>query len=289
MHTMAKRAYYGRSVLERKLRAIDETDSLLAFVIALATDRYPTGKESLENIYKAQAAKAEIAAMRTMIRGDIVMKTIELANFLGATSYEFEIDTTLPLIARKGLNVFILSIAGDSFTVLREIDANIAMMQAKVKFESSALYPEFGISVNHMQSLSTMMPNQFSVMGMVSIPIAPWSRTEADAMTAGVDREIESLRLKRLAAIREQMVSEAMFAEQRQSLRLQLDEIDSTVLPAYWNVFTTALDAYRQNAGDLSRVIDAWQMVRMATMNRLDVLQSLINADISYEDATAKD
>jgi cobalt-zinc-cadmium efflux system outer membrane protein len=285
LHTMAKRAYYGRAVLERKLRAIAETDSLLSFVIATATERYPSGKEAIENIYKAKAAKAELGAMRTMIRSDIYMKNVELLNLLNLGYTEFEIDTVLPAIKNTDLNVYMLSaVDADSFPSVRAIDASIRMMQAKREYEHSALYPEFGVSVNHMQALNAMMPNQFSVMGMVSIPIAPWSRTETDAMTGGIDQEIESMRQKRLAVIREQETNERIYASQRQAIRSQLNDIDEKVLPEYRRSFEAALGSYAQNAGDLFRVVDAWQMLRMAEMNRLEVLQSLVNAEILYEE-----
>lgn len=284
MHTMAKRAYYGRSVLERKLRAIDETDSLLAFVIALATDRYPTGKESLENIYKAQAARAELSSMRTMTTADIGMNNAELRNFLGAAAGAFQIDSTLPVSAVSADRM-----VADSIPEVRSIDAEITMMRSRRDVERSALYPEFGVSVNHMQALNSMMPNQFSVMGMVSLPIAPWSRTEADAMSAGVDREIESMQLKRDATIRERAAKSEMLRAQVDGSRTQLENITSVVLPAYKRSFDASLRAYEQNAGDLFRVIDAWQMLRMTEMNRLDLLKSLINAQISYEDAVSND
>src|SRR3546814_10247849 len=58
---------------------------------------------------------------------------------------------------------------------LLRMDRTIESMRLGVELERMERKPSFSLRFEHMLPYGGMMPNTYTVMGMISIPIAPWS------------------------------------------------------------------------------------------------------------------
>lgn len=75
---------------------------------------------------------------------------------------------------------------------IKQFDASLGLIKLQQQIEKSRRLPDFGISLSHMQSLGEM-PNQYSVMGMISIPIVPWASKEYKSNIKGLDNTVNSI------------------------------------------------------------------------------------------------
>ena len=149
-----------------------QTDSLLNYIVQVAQNRFTFNKEKLNNIYKSQADLFELRNMEAMLVGDMKMKNIELNTLMNIDkSYEFDVDTSF-ISYDYELQLIDTFLITTSRSDIKQFDANIGLLKFQQQYEKSKRLPDFGISLSHMQSLG-MMPNQYSAMGMMTIPIAP--------------------------------------------------------------------------------------------------------------------
>ena len=146
--------------------------------------------------------------------------------------------------------------------------------------------PDFGLRVSHMNMLG--MPNQFSVMGMITIPIVPWSskmyKTEVQSMTYEIDAmnfEKENMKLMAVRMINEKL---AMLKYERQ----QFDNYQKDIIPLYKKSMEANLLAYKQNTGNFFVLLDAWEMLFMKQLEQLDKLMLLLRLQTEYEYETER-
>ncbi|MDB5151877.1 MAG: Outer rane efflux protein, partial [Mucilaginibacter sp.] len=74
----AKQYYYERGVLEKKLTLLQNTQSLLEYMLKDANIRLTYGKEKLPNIYKAKADLYQLDNTREQLNNEISQKNIML-------------------------------------------------------------------------------------------------------------------------------------------------------------------------------------------------------------------
>ena len=67
------------------------------------------------------------------------------------------------------------------------------------------------------------------------------------------------------------------------SAKKQLANYKENIIPAYINSYQAAMLSYEQNTEDLFLVLDGLKMYRMAKMNELDRLNTLLNLQVNYE------
>jgi outer membrane protein, heavy metal efflux system len=271
--------YYRRVTAERKLFILQESIVILDMLIATAEARYAVNQADLSTIFKAKARRAELANMETMLRAQIAESNIGINTLMNRDlSTPFRVDTAIRL--RNIAN----SPAFDSLqkrSDLLAVDASIYAMRQEQAAMRAGLGPDFGVRVAHMQMLG--MPNQFSVMGMMVIPIAPWSsgmyRSEIRAMDYRIgDMELEKQNM--------QLMARRMAAEKLVMLRSetqQLRNYDSLIVPAYRDNYDAALLAYRNNTGSFFVLLDAWDMLLMKKLEAADQLYKVLLLQTQYE------
>src|SRR5690606_29410056 len=69
----------------------------------------------------------------------------------------------------------------------------IHSMALEQKVMNVGTRPEFGVRAEHMQMFG--MPNQWSVMGMMTIPIVPWSSKMYTSEAKSIGYQIQSMEL----------------------------------------------------------------------------------------------
>lgn len=282
MFAMAKQNYFEWMVLQKKYNVLLQTDSLLNYMVEVAQLRYKYNKEKLSNIYKAQADLFELRNMETMLLSDMKMKNVELNTLMNLDkSTVFEVDTNILLRNYELLLTDTLAIVA-SRSDIKQFDANITLLQSQQQYEKSKRLPDFGVSYTHMQSLNGM-PNQFSAMGTVTIPIAPWSSKEYKSSIKGLDNAANAITYQKQALINETVGMIASQQTQMQAAKKQLKNFDENIIPSYYKSYQASMIAYQQNTEDLFVVLDGLKMYRMAQMNSLEQLNVLLKLQVDYE------
>ncbi len=282
MFAMAKQNYYDWIVLEMKYDLLLQTDSLLNNIIKVAEIRYTYSQEKLNTIYKAQADLFELRNMEIMLLSEIKMKNIELNTLMNIDkSFVFEIDTTIKSHDYELQFIETLPLS-DYRSDLKQYDAKIELLRLEQEYEKSKRLPDFGISVSHMESLG-MMPNQYSVMGMVTIPIVPWAAKEFKYNIQGLSNTANAISLEKQSLINETSGMIASLQAQIKFAKQQLSNYTNNITPAYYKSYQASLTAYEQNTEDLFIVLDGLRMYRMAKMSELDQLNTLLKLQVLYE------
>lgn len=282
MFSMAKQNYYEWLVLKKKYDVLIQTDSLLNYILQVAKLRYTYNKEKLNNIYKAQADLFELRNMETMLFSEMKMKNVELNTLMNTDkTFSFEIDTTL-ISKSYELQPTDTSLISSSRSDIKQFDESIGLVKLQQQYEKSKRLPDFGISVSHMQSLGTM-PSSFAAMGMVTIPIAPWASKEYKSNLKGLHNTSNAINFQKQSLLNETAGMIASVQTQIKSSKLQLANYSVNIIPTYLKSYKASLFAYEQNTEDLFVVLDGLKMYRMASMDALDQLNTLLKLQTDYE------
>lgn len=279
LRAQARVYYYSRFIAEKKLAILRENISILDLLIASAEEKYAVNQAELSTIFKAKARRAELANMEIMLVAQITESNIGLNTLMNRdVSSPFTIDTVIRLRNISDTIVF------DSLLNRSDIlamDANIYSMRQEQSAMKTELAPDFGVRFAHMQMLG--MPNQFSVMGMMTIPIAPWSSGMYRSGVRAMDFEIRDMELQKQNM---QLMARQMAAERLAMLRyetMQLNNYDSLIIPAYQDNYDAALLAYKNNTASFYVLLDAWDMLLMKRMEATDQMFRVLMIQTQYE------
>ncbi len=282
MFAMAKQNYYEWIILKSKFDVLVQTDSLLNYIVHVAQIRYTYNKEKLNNIYKSQADLFELRNMETMVLSDISMKNVELNTLMNLDkSLVFDIDTTYQS-RNYELQLADSAVISSSRSDIKQFDASIALVKLQQEYEKSKRLPDFGISFTHMKSMGEM-PNQYSAMGSITIPIAPWSSKEYKSSLKSLDNNNNVISFQRQSLLNETAGKIASLQTQIKSVKQQLTNYSDNIIPAYFKSYQTSMIAYEQNTESLFVVLDGLKMYRMAKMNELDQVNALLRLQVEYE------
>lgn len=282
LRAQAKAAYYQWVVLEKKRSVLLESQRIMQFMLKLGKVRYPYNQSSLGSIYKAEGRIGEVENMLTMTNSEIEMKNIQLNMLMNLPpENRFSVDTTVRAPE------FIVSPDTASLTAarsdIRQIDRTIESMQLNLWLENLQRKPDFGIRFENMMPRDRMMPQSFTLMGMVSIPIAPWSSKMYKANATAMNLEIQGMQKGRESLLNEAQNMVASMALELQAKRTQVQNYENKIIPALRRNYETTLLSYEQNTGQLPLVIDAWEALNMAQMEYLNNLEQFYLIGVNYE------
>ncbi|MEP6737044.1 MAG: TolC family protein [Chryseolinea sp.] len=283
LRAQAKTAYYQWMVTEEKSKVLHENEAIISLMLKLAKLRYPYNQSKLGNVFKAEGRLQEIKNMQLMNDTRIVQKNILLNQLMNQpTSNRFEVDTTtnvtITLLEQPDTITFV-----QDRSDIKRIDKTIQSMRLNQQLEKYQSRPDFNISFNHMIPRGSGMPSQFMLLGMVSIPIAPWSSKMYKSNVKGMESEIQSLKKEREAMLNEAVGMAASMANEISSLKQQLENYKTKIIPALKRNYQTLMLAYEENREELPIVIDGWEALNMAQMEYLNKLEEYYNMIVSYE------
>ena len=282
LHFTARLYYYRRYTAEQKLKLLKENRELLNLLIKTAKDKYVYNQADLGTIFKAEASLSELNNMETMLLSQIAESNIGLNTLMNRdVNTSFFIDTLLTPKDYSG--DYLLAV--DSSQLLRNdilsVQSRIQSMKLNQRWAATGSKPDFGIQFSHGQMFG--MPKQFSIMGMMTIPIVPWSSKMYKSDVKSMSFEIEAMQNEKSTM---QLMARQMIREKITMLiyeKRQLDNYDSNVLPSYRKNLETNLLAYRQNTGNFFVLLDAWNMLLMKELERIDKLGQLFTVQSEYE------
>jgi outer membrane protein TolC len=276
-------------VLEKKKKALKENEEIITLVLKVSKLRYPYNQSKLGNIYKAEARLSEIQNMMLMNDNQIVQKNIllnQLMNF--PSNLRFAIDTSHQVKKLVADEADTISLAENRSDVQR-IDRSIQSLKLNQALESYQSRPDFNISFNHMFARGSGMPNQFMLLGMISIPIAPWSSKNYKANTQGIGKEIEAMKYERASLLNELRNMASSEENEIMTLKKQIENYEVRIVPALKKNYETLMIAYEENKEELSEVIDAWETLNETQMQYLDTIQKYYETIVNYEKILEKE
>lgn len=283
LRAQAKTSFYEWLVLEKELVILRGNEEIIRLMFNIAKARYPYNQSPLGNSFKAEGRLHEVQNMIYMTENEIIQKNITLNALMNLPKdTRFAIDTLFREFSPVELQVDTATLASNRSDI-RQIDNTIQSMRYAVKLESYQAKPDFKIRYNHMAPLSQMMPNAFTIEGMVSIPIAPWSSKMYRANVKGMNLQIEAMKRGREAILNEAQGMAASMAWEIQTARKQLDNFEQKIIPALDKNYEALMLAYQENREELPFVIDAYEALLMAQTQYLDTMRRYYRMIVEYE------
>lgn len=278
----AKQYYYEWLILKKKLVILSENEKILDFMIKNAEIRYKNGLEKISAYYKAKAALGNVKNMQLMFESDIREKRIGLNTLMGRNAaIDFDIDSTYQFTEFSNL-VFDSSLFYANRSDLKAVDREISLAYLKQESERQSLKPQFGIRYEHMFGFGGL-PMQYTLMGMVRLPLAKWSSKMNKA-------NIESLKWQAnaLQSQKEMMTNEysGMAYSMRNELELKKRQVklyDENIIPALKNNYKTMQLGYEQNTEELFMLYDAWETLNMTQLEYLELLNGALKLQVAIE------
>src|ERR1019366_4491863 len=259
----AKNNYYGWIILKKKLIVLKESESLIGIMIKSAENNYSNSDGSLNVIYKTKARLAQLQSMIAMKENEIRQKNFAINTLMNTDkNFLFDIDTTFQ-IKNYEINIPDSALFQNSRSDLKALDKSADILRYKQTMESIKRKPDFGIRYNNMTPFSTG-PNFFTVMGMMTIPIVPWSSKEYKANVKGLDFEITELQWEKQIIINETTGKLGTIIFSIKNSKQQIKIYNESIIPALQNNLNTSQLAYGQNKESLFVVLDAWEALNMA-------------------------
>ena len=278
----AKTAYNEWLILKKKLVVANSTEDLMKFMISTAENRYTYNKEKLNTIYKTKASLYELNNMQIMLKNDIQQKRILLNALMNRDkNLEYDIDT-IYAIKNYENNLIDTAQLVSHRSDIRSIEQSIRIAKLKQTYENSKRLPDFGIRYDHANTFGSQ-PNQFSLMGMITVPIAPWSSKMYQSNVAGLNFEINSLQKKKESILNESSGMLQSLKLEISNKKQQLTMYEKNIIPALNNNYQTSLLAYQQNTEELFMVLDALQTLKMAQLEHLNQLGDLLKLQVEFE------
>jgi outer membrane protein TolC len=282
LRAQAKGLYYDWVVLEKRQAVLKENEEIIRFMIKLAEVRYPYNQSKLNSIYDAQAKLGQLANEQLMVKSQIRQRQIGLNTLMNLPGNNaFRVDTTLDLNRQVIAPLDTATLASDRSDI-RSLEQTIRVMQLGQRQEKSMLKPDFGIRYEHMSSIGSM-PNQYTVMGMMTIPFAPWASKMTKSNVKAMNYEIEAMRRERQAVLNEATGMIASMQSEIETKGQQIKNYRERILPALRKNYQVTLQAYEQNTAELPLVLNAWETLNMTQMQYLDTLNELLQMQVTYE------
>lgn len=282
LYADAKQNYYQWMIIKKKVAVLDQNEKLLDFMIQNAELRYKNNLGKVSAYYKAKASLGNIQSTRIMLENEIVQKRIMLNTLMNRDkSDRFEIDTVYSIKNYADLSFDSVSLT-NARSDIKAVENDIQLTGLEQDAERAKLKPEFGIRYDHMFGFGGF-PMQYSLMGMVKLPMAKWSSRASRANVESLRWRAESLNRRREMMINE--ASGASFGMKNDILskEKQVRLFENNILPALRKNFQTMQLAYEQNTEELFTLYDAWETLNMTQLEYLDQLQQLLLMQVELE------
>ncbi|MCG3165019.1 MAG: hypothetical protein POELPBGB_00779 [Bacteroidia bacterium] len=276
----AKILYFNRFVNEQKQKIISESEEVLNLLLATAEAKFSSNQTQLQTIYKAKARLAELKNMQYMLLGTIAESNIGL-NILMVRDVNttFEIDT---LIEPQRYTYSITDTGNISNrSDITAMSKYIHSMQLEQQVMKIGTRPDFGVRAEHAQMFG--MPSQWSAMGMMTIPIVPWSSKMYSSEVKSIGFQIQAMELEKQKM---ELMAKRMISEKLTMLNyeyMQYENYKNEIIPAFENNLQANMLAYKENTGDFFVLLDAWEMLLMKKMEVYDKLFNILKLEAEYE------
>ncbi|MGE0566664.1 MAG: TolC family protein [Bacteroidia bacterium] len=282
LFSMAKMSYNEWVILKRRRAILMESENILKYLIESTELRYKYGMDKLNAYYKAKGMLGDVQTMMVMTNQEINQKMIELNTLMNRDKkLSFDVDTLIKFNEYENVLIDSAAImsARSDFKILKQ---NENLLRTKQTFENSKRLPDFGLKYDHMLAFGKQ-PQQFSLMAMVTIPIAPWSSKMYKSTVKGLNYEIEAAKFEQQGFVNNVSGTIENIKVKIKNKKQQIELFEKVVIPSMKKNYETTLLAYEQNTEELFMVLDAWQNLKLMQLNYIDQLMELAELQIQYE------
>jgi outer membrane protein TolC len=282
LYARAKQNYFQWVVIKKKLAVLDRDEKILDFMIKNAELRYKNNLGKISAYYKAKAALGNIQSMRIMLENELTQRRISLNTLMSRDkTILFDIDTTYT-IKDYSSTLFDSTTFVNSRSDIKAIERDIQLTGLQQEVERAKLKPEFGIRFDHMFGFGGL-PMQYSLMGMVKLPMAKWSSRSSKANVISLQWKAESLNQEKQGLINEASGMATGMLNEIQSRQKQIKLYEDNIIPALLRNFQTIQVAYENNTEELFELYDAWETLNMTQLQYFDQLQQLLLMQVELE------
>ncbi|NRS87332.1 outer membrane protein TolC [Flavobacterium sp. 7E] len=281
LNALAKTNYYQWGILDKKIKIANENLLLLEYMIKSIEIRYKYNSDKLATYYKAKSQYSSLQSEIVTLQNEIAQRRF-LLNTLMASDKKtvFEIDLEADLKDFNDVVIDTISLS-ESRSDIKAIEKTKELNGLKIAIEKSKMKPEFGVKYDHMFAFGDR-PQQFSLMGMVSIPM-PWSTKSNKATINSIQIKNESLEWQKQMILNEATGMLSGLQRALINLHKQYDISDKSIIPALKRNYDTAILAWQNNTGELFVALDSWEALNMAQLDKLDKLQAILSTQVAIE------
>lgn len=282
LYAAAKQNYFQWVVIKKKLLVLNQDEKILDFMIKNAELRYKNNLGKISAYYKAKASLGNIQSMRIMLDNELTQKRISLNTLMSRDkSIVFDVDTSYTIKDYSSIT-FDSTAFINSRSDIKAIERDIQLTGLQQEVERAKLKPEFGIRFDHMFGFGGL-PMQYSLMGMVKLPMAKWSSRASKANVESLKWKAESLNQQKQTLINEASGMAVGMMNEIQSRQKQIKLYEDNIIPALRKNFQTMQLAYENNTEELFELYDAWETLNMTQLQYLDQLQQLLLMQVELE------
>lgn len=279
----AKRLYFNWLVARQRIAVLQENEKIMVMMRKIEEVRYPYNQSQLSGVYKANAKIEENRNMILMQEGTIAKARSWLNSLMNMPgNQKFEIDSTYQPVFKTAASYDTASLAAVRKDVFK-MDANILSMQLNVESMKREKKPDFRIRFDHMYPLDAMMPNAYSAMAMVSIPIAPWSSKMYKSGIKAMQYEVQAMEKERAAMLQETQGMLYGMQYEIQFMQKRITAMEEKIIPSLRQTLDANFLNYQENKLALTNVIDSWEALTMMQASVLDEKLKLYEMIVDYE------
>jgi outer membrane protein TolC len=282
LNAAAKQNYVEWLIIKKKLIILDDNQKLLEFMLKNAELRYQNNLGKVGAYYKAKASLGNLENTRIELENEIIQKRIFLNTLMNRDkSMGFDIDTTFE-------NRHYDCLVTDSSSMLnnrsdiRAVEKDIQLTALQKDVERSKLKPEFGVRYDNMFGFGGL-PLQYSLMGVVKLPMANWSSRSSKANVQSLDWKAEALNQQRQMMINTANGMTLSMRSEIASKQRQIKLFENNIIPALKRNFQSLLLAYEQNTEELFTLYDAWESLNTTQVEYLDNVKQLYLMQVELE------
>lgn len=278
----ARRLYYNWLVAEQRIKVLRQNERIMTTMKKIEEVRYPYNQSQLGNIYKIESRIEENRNMIRMQEGEISRSMgwlNSLMNRPGNDSFAIDTNYTPQFDPSIYDTASLASRRGD----VQRMNESIRSMQLNIESMQQERKPDFKVQFDHMTPLAGMMPKAYSVMGMISIPIAPWASKMYKSEVKAMQSNVQAMERERAAMLQETQGMLYGMQSEIQSMQKRIRGLENTVIPAMQKSLDASFINYQENKLQVPVVIDAWEALNMLQMNLLDEKLKLYQMIVDYE------
>lgn len=280
LYAAAKGSYYNWMMLEKKLKVLEDNQHILEFMIQSAELRYKNNLGKLTAYYKAKAAIGIIENQRIEMQGQIRQQQVILNTLMNRDKLTpFEIDTVYVV---KEYGAFDSSYFLQSRSDIKAIDRTIDITNLQQNLERTKLKPQFGVRYEHMFGFGGL-PMQYTLMGMVRLPMTGWSSKSTKANIESLKWKAESLQQQKQMITNEATGEAEELMTSINTKKKQVQLYEENIIPALKKNFNILQLGYEQNTEELFELFDAWETLSKAQMEYVNQVQELLMMQVTMD------
>jgi len=282
LNAAAKQNYVEWVIIKKKLSVLDENQKLLEFMLKNAELRYQNNLGKVGAYYKVKASLGNLEKVRIQLENEIVQKRIVLNTLMNRDkTTRFDIDTSFESRNYDNLITDSSSLANKRSDI-RAVEKDIQLTALQKEVERSKLKPEFGVRYDNMFGFGGL-PMQYSLMGVVKLPMAKWSSRSSKANVQSLDWKAEALNQQRQMMINSATGLTLSMQNEIASKQKQILVFENNIIPAIKRNFQSLLLAYEQNTEELFTLYDAWESLNATQLEYLDDVKQLYLMQVELE------